>query len=298
VSGRHKPLPRKHALRNRRTIARATGAAVVVAALCASAAQGVSEIPKNIIIGASGGDAVSALRNNAGGKLATHKYGSLSGKPITDARFVNIEPDVSWASVASGAYDGQIVRWAEALKGPHINLVSFSHEPMAKQNIHLGTAQTFIAAFRHVKDVFDQHGARNVEWVWNVTSDSFRVPESDMQYGAKWYPGDAYVDDVAGEAYNKAGCGQSAKSFAYKINDIYRFARNHDKRMVVAEFAANRYSGRAAWLADAARFITAHRDDFRGAFYYQSTTHRAGGCDWALTTGAEYAAIRGMAFAV
>jgi len=297
VSGRHRAFARKPAF-GRRRIARAAGVAIAAGALCASAAQGVSEVPKNIIIGASGGDSVSALRTNAGGKLATHRYGSLSGRPITDVRFVNIEPDVSWATVASGRVDGDIVRWAEALKGPQIKLVSFSHEPMAKQNIHLGTAQTFIAAFRHVEDIFNQHDAQNVEWVWNVTSDSFRVPQSDMQYGAKWYPGDAYVDDVAGEAYNKAGCGQSETSFADKIKDIYAFARNHHKRMVVAEFASNRYSGRAAWLAAAARYIAAHRDDFRGAFYYQSTTHHPDGCDWALNTSAEYAAIRTMAFAV
>jgi hypothetical protein len=270
----------------------------VAAALCASVAQGADRVPKNIIIGASGGDAVGALRQDAGGKLATHRYGSLSGNPITDARFVNIEPEVSWATVASGSVDGQIVRWAEALKGHQIKLVSFSHEPMAKQNIYLGTAQTFIAAFKHVETVFNQHGAANVEWVWNVTSDSFRVPQSDMQYGAKWYPGDAFVDDVAGEAYNKAGCGQSDQSFADKIKDIYAFARHHDKRMVVAEFAANTYSGRAAWLRDAARFVTSHRADFRGAFYYQSMTHHPGTCNWALNSSAEYAAIQAMAFAV
>lgn len=284
--------------RTRRRLARAAGVVLVGAAVFATAAQGLDRIPKNIIIGASGGDAVNTLRHNAGGKLGTHAYGSLSGRPITDVRFVNIEPSVSWATVAHGSVDSQIVRWAEALKGPHIKLVSFSHEPMAKQNIHLGTAQTFIAAFRHVESVFDAHGATNVEWVWNVTSDSFRVPQSDIQYGAKWYPGDAFVDDVAGEAYNKAGCGQSEKSFADKIKDIYAFARHHDKRMVVAEFASNRYSGRAAWLSDAARYISAHRADFRGAFYYQSTTHHAGGCDWALTSGAEFAAIQKMAFAV
>jgi beta-mannanase len=273
----------------------AVAAMGAVAAPTAPAADGVRVVPKNIIIGASGGDAVTILRQRVGGKLAAHAYGSLSGKPITDARFVNIEPDVSWARVADGSRDSDIRRWAHALTRKQIVLVSFSHEPMAKQNAHLGTAQSFIAAFRHVEQVFASVGARNVEWVWNVTSDSFRVPSSSSKYGSKWYPGDAYVDDVAGEAYNKAGCGQSEKSFADKISDIFRFARQHDKRMVVAEFAANKYSGRADWLRAASRFITAHRSDFRGAFYYQSTTHHAGGCRWALDSRAEYAALEAMA---
>jgi hypothetical protein len=280
----------------RRTIALAAVVALAaIAAPSVQAANGVREVPKNIIIGASGGDTVSTLRHQVGGRLATHAYGSLGRKPITDARFVNIEPDVGWSDVADGSRDSQIRAWARALKGKRIVLVSFSHEPMAKQNLHLGDAHSFIAAFRHVKDVFDSVGTRNVEWVWNVTSDSFRVPSSSFQYGAKWYPGDAYVDDVAGEAYNKAGCGQSEKSFADKISDIYRFARHHDKPMVVAEFASNKYAGRAAWLRGAGSFIASHRADFRGAFYYQSTTHHAGGCHWALDDDAEYAAVEAMA---
>jgi len=270
----------------------------VAAVLCVSAAQGLDSIPKNIIVGASGGNEVNKLRSDAGGKLAAHAYGKLSGRPIDDVRFVNIEPTVSWSEVASGRVDSQIVRWAEALKGRHIKMVSFSHEPMAKQNIHLGSAHEFVDAFRHVETVFDQHGADNVEWVWNVTSDSFRIPSSRDQYGAKWYPGDAFVDDVAGEAYNRAGCGQSEVSFADKIKDIHAFARAHHKRMVVAEFASNRYSGRAAWLQAAARYLTAHKSEFRGAFYYQSTTHHGGGCDWALNSKAEYDAIKTMARAV
>jgi len=68
--------------------------------------------------------------------------------------------------------------------------------------------------------------------------------------------------------------------------------------MVVAEFASNRYSGRAAWLQAAARYLTAHKSEFRGAFYYQSTTHHGGVCDWALNSKAEYDAIKTMARAV
>jgi hypothetical protein len=263
-------------------------AAVVTATVAASPALAANPI----VIGASGD--YTGLKSHVGGQLALHRYGSLAGKPITDAALVNIEPTVSWASIANGSHDADIRAWANAMKGKGTRLVSFSHEPMAKQNIHFGNASTFIAAWKHVVSVFDQAGATNVEWVWNVTSNSFRVSSGSSEYGAKWYPGDSWVDDVAGEAYNRYRCGfSSPKSLADQIAGIFRFAQQHNKPMVIAEFASNAYAGRAAWLQAAHAFVDSHKSDFRGAFYYQSTND-AGGCHWQLTTSSEFAALRAM----
>jgi mannan endo-1,4-beta-mannosidase len=275
------------------------GYAATAAALALATGIGTPAVAETadsgIVIGASGG--ASTLRSHTTSSLATHKYGKLSGKAITDAAFVNIETTVAWSQVASGSQDSNIVRWANALKGKGKKLVSFSHEPMAKQNSHWGNASSFIAAFKHVENVFKSHGATNVEWVWNVTSNSFRVKSSSSGYGAKWYPGDSYVDDVAGEAYNLVNCGQSSKSFASKIKEILAFAKQHHKKLLVAEFASNRFSGRADWIKAATSYISANRSDFRGAFYYQST-NRSRGCDWQLNTSAEYSALRSMATAL
>jgi hypothetical protein len=240
-----------------------------------------------IVIGASG-DA-SGLQSQVGTPIARHLYGTLSG-PAQVAELVNIETTVNWSLVASGAQDANIKRWAAALKGKAV-MVSFSHEPMAKQNSHWGTASTFIAAWKHVVSVFDAQGSTSVAWVWNVTSDSFRVSPSSPAYGAKWYPGDAFVDYVAGEAYNRAGCGQSDMSFAAKINGIFAFATQHAKKFVAAEFASNAFSGRAAWISAAHAFMGAHKTQFAGAFYYNPTT---GTCHWHLSTTAEFSAFRSL----
>jgi hypothetical protein len=244
----------------------------------------------HIVVGVSG-DA-SGLQSHAGTQLARHMYGKLSGAAKV-ARFVNIETTVNWSQVAAGGQDANIRRWANALKG-HDMMVSFSHEPMSKQNSHWGSSSDFIAAWKHVVNVFDAAGSTSVRWVWNVTSDSFRVPSSSWQYGAKWYPGDSYVDYVAGEAYNKAGCGQSETSFAAKIQQIFAFANQHNKRFVSAEFASNAYSGRAAWINAAHAYMASHRSQFAGAFYYNST-NGAGSCTWHLSTSAEFSAIRSLA---
>ena len=259
------------------------GAALAGAVGLAAPAQAAD----HIVIGASG-DA-SGLQSKVGTQIARHLYGKLSG-PAQVAALVNIETTVPWSQVASGSQDANIKRWASALKGKNV-MVSFSHEPMAKQNAHWGTASSFIAAWKHVVGVFNAQGSTSVGWVWNVTSNSFRVKSSSPEYGAKWYPGDAYVDYVAGEAYNKVGCGQSAMSFADKIKDIFAFAGQHHKKLVVAEFASNAYSGRAAWISAAHTYMAAHQSQFGGAFYYNPTSAV---CHWHLTTSAEFSAFHSM----
>jgi len=243
-----------------------------------------------ITIGASGD--VSALQKQVGSGLALHRYGKLSGPAITNADFVNIEPTTSWASIASGNHDGDVKRWATALKGKGTMLVSFSHEPMSDHNNWMGTASTFVAEFKHMVQVFNAQGATNVQWVWNVTSHSFRISSSSSDYGAKWYPGDSYVDYVAGESYNRYQCGfSSPKSFADQIKEIFAFAKSHNKQMVVAEFAANSYGGRADWIKAATSFMNSNRSHFRGAFYYNNTFTS---CRFRLGTSAEYSALKSM----
>jgi len=263
----------------------ATLAASVIGALgLAAPAQAADQIS----IGASGD--VSGLQSHVGSAIGRHVYGKLSG-PARVAQLVNIETTVNWSQVASGGQDANIKRWAKALKG-HAVMASFSHEPMAKQNSRWGTASNFIAAWKHVVNVFNSQGSTSVKWVWNVTSDSFRVKPSSWQYGAKWYPGDSYVDYVAGEAYNRVNCGQKNVSFANKIQDIFAFANQHHKKFVAAEFSSNAFSGRAAWLSAAHTFMDQHKSQFAGAFYYNPTN--GGTCHWHLGTSAEYSAFRAM----
>jgi hypothetical protein len=261
----------------------------VVAAVALGAAGAVpAQAADHIVIGASASGA-SSLQGHVGTQIARHVYGKLSG-PAQAGELVNIETTVAWSQVASGGQDANLRRWADALKGKGDMMVSWSHEPMAKQNTHWGSASSFVASFRHVVSVFDSRGATNVKWVWNATSDSFRGSHPS---GAQWYPGDAYVDYVAGEAYNRVGCGQTAHSFADKIKEILAFAGQHGKKFVAAEFASNAYSGRAAWLSAAHSFMDANKSKFAGAFYYQST-NTGGGCHWQLSTSAEFSAFRAL----
>jgi hypothetical protein len=276
------------AARSGRSLAVRVGAAALTAStLGVVGLSAPAQAATGVVIGASGD--VASLKTKSG-SLASHYYGKLSG-PARVGDLVNIESTTSWANVANGGQDANIKRWANALKGKNI-MVSFSHEPMAKQNIHMGSASTFIAAFKHVVSVFNKQGSTSVKWVWNVTSHSFRVKSSASEYGAKWYPGDAYVDYVAGESYNRINCGGKDTSFASQIKEIFAFANQHHKKFVAAEFASNAYSGRAAWINAAHSYIGSHKSQFAGAFYY-NPTHSM--CNWHLSTSAEKSALISMA---
>jgi hypothetical protein len=268
-------------------LGRAALGAAVVAVLALAGLSAPAQAADHVRIGASG-DA-SGLQSHVGTSIGRHLYGKLSG-PARTADLVNIETTVGWSQVASGRQDANIKRWAKALKGKDV-MVSFSHEPMSKHNLHWGNASSFIAAWKHMVKVFNAQGATSVKWVWNVTSHSFRVRSSSPEYGAKWYPGDAYVDYVAGESYNRAGCGQKNVSFANKIKEIFAFANQHHKKFVAAEFASNAFSGRAAWINAAHAFMDQHKNQFAGAFYY-NPMH--GVCHWHLKTSAEYSAFRSL----
>lgn len=261
-----------------RTLCLAVGIATAATLATAMPAQAMP-------IGASGD--VNGLRSHTSGALATHKYGKLSG-PAVVADLVNIETTVDWSQVANGSQDANIRRWANALRGKNI-MVSWSHEPMAKQNIHFGNAQSFIASFRHVVSVFNRAGSTSVKWVYNATSYSFKIPSSRSEYGGKWYPGDSYVDYIAGESYN--WCGRRTTTFASNVQQMMAFASQHHKKVVVAEFASYSYSGRASWIRAATSFIRANASKFAGAFYFNQSHAK---CSWHLGTTADYAAMRDM----
>jgi mannan endo-1,4-beta-mannosidase len=61
----------------------------------------------------------------------------------------------------------------------------------------------FVAAWRHVHDLFVQNGATNVVWVWcpNAT-DVPNATSAPWNHWTNYYPGDTYVDWVGIDGYN------------------------------------------------------------------------------------------------
>jgi len=120
-----------------------------------------------------------------------------------DARIYGGRPgEVTWAAVAAGAYDAALTRAASGLASLRRPVfVTFDHEPDQPAKAVQGTPAEFIAAWRHVHDVFAEAGASNVVWVWVVTGWA-----GSANTALRMWPGNAYVDWIGWEAYDSRGC--------------------------------------------------------------------------------------------
>ncbi len=116
---------------------------------------------------------------------------------------ISWEPDVPDGKILDGSYDTfiqQYARDAAAYRKP--TLLRFAGEENGNWNawspgVNGNTAETFVAAWRHIHDLFAAEHATNVQWVWapNIEFEG-SVPFASV------YPGDAYVDWMGLDGYN------------------------------------------------------------------------------------------------
>jgi beta-mannanase len=161
-------------------------------------------------------------------------------------------PDFTLQAIINGSKDSLIRQWATSAKywrSPFF--LRFNWEmnggwfPWGERYGSNRPGQ-YVAAWRHVHDIFKSVGATNVTWVWCPTADPWRV----LQPLAGLYPGDAYVDWTCMDVYNMNSpwlrWAQVARS-AY--DEIMSIAPN--KPMVVAETGSTESGGnKAAWIND------------------------------------------------
>jgi len=256
-----------------------------------------------IYLGAAGDAAGLAVK--IGAALGVHNYSNFSDQ-VETGRMLTVEAgSVPWSTVASASPGStlyaDIVRWAQAIKARSgTTLFAYQHEPEADGNAGLGTAADFIRAYQHVVTIFRAQNVTNVIYVWQMTAYAFKALPSDPRYAAKWYPGDAYVDNIGADAYNWYNCRTLSgqwRDLSVLADPVLAFAAAHSKMASFPEFASQADSRRAQWLVNAHQYFVAHSNVVRAAFYFQRTpTHaNASHCLWPLTTAAEYQAYGDIA---
>jgi mannan endo-1,4-beta-mannosidase len=114
---------------------------------------------------------------------------------------VQINPfGVSLADIAAGKYDGYLISYADQVRrfGRPV-IIGFAHEPNGNW-YPWGEGRTspasFIAAWRHIVDVFRARGADNVTWLWTVNT----MSKGAGPIAGLW-PGAAYVTWVGIDGY-------------------------------------------------------------------------------------------------
>jgi len=177
------------------------------------------------------------------------------------------EPDFQLSDVISGRYDSYIRSFATAAKNwGHPFFLRFNWEMNGGwfawgERANGNQPGEYVAAWRHVHDIFTSVGATNASWVWcpNVDPDHKLTPLAGL------YPGDAYVDWTCLDGYNwgpNPASPKGWKSFDQLFSSDYNLITGtiaRAKPMVIGEFGSSEYGGsKSAWIQDALARIPAY----------------------------------------
>jgi beta-mannanase len=193
------------------------------------------------------------------------------------SRTFDASPDKCWAEIASGALDADLHRHAANFKAFGRKMFfSFDIEPETRDgacnrsNAIAGSPAQFVAAWRHIKNVFDADGVTNLVYVWNVVG-------SDASFSYSFYPGDAYVDWIAWDPYNWFTCHNSPwASFGEKVQPFYGWLQQHglgDKPFMLSEYGSVENpadpTAKGDWFADIPSTLQNRLPNLKAIVYFQ-----------------------------
>lgn len=159
--------------------------------------------------------------------------------------------------IAQGKKDSYIRQMASDMKAFNKEIyISLMHEAngnwydWAIGDSNVNTNQTYIAAYRHVVDIFRQVGANKVKFIWNVNAGNSGAGTSYTGH----YPGDAYVDYVAIDGYNwgtTQSWGSTWQSFDSIFAAPYEALSRYNKPILITEFSCTEIGGnKAQWITE------------------------------------------------
>ncbi len=174
------------------------------------------------------------------------------------------EPSFRLANVVSGAFDEYIRSFALAAKAwGHPMFLRFNWEmngdwfPWA-QGANGNKPAEYVAAWRHVHNIFASVGATNVTWVWCPNVD----PNHEFGNLGALYPGNAYVDWTCLDGYNfgTLKSPQGWSTFNRIFSSTYSQIVNKiapGKPLMIGEVASSEHGGsKAAWITEMLNEIT------------------------------------------
>lgn len=207
--------------------------------------------------------------------------------------FSNSANDRNWCQIANGSEDTNIRRIAANIKAFGRKLfLSFHIEPMGADGVSCagrtgtvgghGTAAEFVAAWRHVHDVFAANGVTNAVWVVCMANPG-------ATEAAAFYPGDAYTDWIAWDPYNWFTCGGHNDTWvdlAAKMAGFYNWARaNHpSKPLMLGEYGCAADPRKGQWFRNIAAQVAAQRPEVKAFVYFDRFSD---GCDWHVNVPAD-----------
>ncbi len=204
--------------------------------------------------------------------------------------------DFQLGDVIAGSYDSYIREWAEGARDwGHPFFLRFNWEMNGNwfawsEGVNGNQPGEYVAAWRHVHDIFTQVGATNATWVWCPNVD----PYEKLQDLAALYPGDEYVDWTGLDGYNWGTNPASPKgwmSFDELFKSTYQRITETiapGKPLIVSEVGSSEYGGsKSAWIGDALESARTNYPMLRGLLWFEKFDD---GMDWPIETSSSSAA--------
>ena len=177
---------------------------------------------------------------------------------------------VSWAtgdnrSILGGEHDDLIRRQARAIRRTHRPMLLRLRWEMDRPNLRatMWSGADYIAAWRYVREIFQQERVKNVAWVWCPTAEGFIRGDAPG-----FYPGDDQVDWTCVDVY----AGERFDSIGVLMEPFLKWAAQRPKPIVIGEFGVAKAWGsarRSAWLRDAERTFKAN-PQIKAIVYFES----------------------------
>ena len=225
--------------------------------------------------------AIASFERTIGRKLAVDQLYTDWSTPMPvalarwDLRNGTI-PMISWggassAQILAGSFDAQLRSQALQLKSLHgpVMLRYFAEMNNGFDAKATGSPAEFIAAWRHIHDIFTSVGAINVHWVWNPTSSGFATGIAQ-----RFYPGNAYVNWVGADGYNWAPLRPQStwRSFSDIFSAFYQWAVYTGKPLLGGEFGVieGTPGAKAAWYRQADQQLRTEFPRIRAIVYFNS----------------------------
>ena len=184
---------------------------------------------------------------------------------------------VTLGAIAAGRYDSYLSQYAAAVRALRAPVgLSFGHEmngswnPWGYRHVPPGV---FVAAWRHIPQVFAAAGARQIIWVW---TGCLLTPE-DPRVGPAlrpWWPGGAYVNWVGLDIYYFSPKVTFRGEFVPTITAVRSFTNDP---ILLTETAVPNQSGQVRQIADL--FAGARASHLLGIIWYDQNGRRTWGLD-------------------
>lgn len=192
---------------------------------------------------------------------------------------VQMDPtNISIAEIAAGKYDPYLTSFADKVAAfRHPVIISFGHEMNGfweTWGYHHTPPTVFVAAWRHIVNLFRKDGADNVIWLWQVNSASSQTgPVRD------WWPGVNYVTWVGISGYYYV----PGNTFYNVFNSVAVAIRQFTQApLLIAETAVGPQAGQSRGIKDL--FAGLRLQNYLGLVWFDK--HSYGGLyngeDWRL----------------